>query len=240
MDIREIRREKLLELIARYKTQSAFANAIGKPASYISQIKKGIDKDGNTIAMGYDFARDIEEALGLDNGWMDRLSESDTVIEDSEPQKNLMVKNSDVIRIPIYDAQISCGFGFQNYDHIEEAEVIEFTKGQLMTLGVPKNLSKLILAKASGDSMKPKINDGEWLFIDTSETDFESILNGKVYAFNINGEMICKRIFKEDIDTLIFRSDNSDKATYPDKVVSRKSFANSSFFGRVHLSINSV
>lgn len=73
MDIGQIRLQNMLSLINNYKTQTEFASAIDKPASYISQLKKGTKPNGDSISMGSDFARDIETSLGLKRGWMDVL-----------------------------------------------------------------------------------------------------------------------------------------------------------------------
>lgn len=71
MDISEIRRQNLLLLIDKFKTQAEFADKIDKPASYISQLKKGKNKKGKETNMGSEFARDIEKKLGLEYGWLD-------------------------------------------------------------------------------------------------------------------------------------------------------------------------
>lgn len=72
MDIAEIRRENMLALIDKFKTQAQFADAIGTPASYISQLKKGIKSSGARVTMGNDLARQIEVELKLPYGYMDR------------------------------------------------------------------------------------------------------------------------------------------------------------------------
>jgi len=69
MRLREIRHANLLRLIARYGTQRKVAELTGVAAAYISQIATG--KRG----MGERTARQIEEALELGHGWMDRLAE---------------------------------------------------------------------------------------------------------------------------------------------------------------------
>ncbi len=70
MDISSIRRKNLLVLIERYKTQAGFAEAVDTAHAYISQLKKGVSATGKVIAMGTEFARKIEEKIGLQYGWM--------------------------------------------------------------------------------------------------------------------------------------------------------------------------
>ena len=46
---------------------------------------------------------------------------------------------------------------------------------------------------AQGDSMSPEIESGDALLVDTSQTE---IINGVVYAFNYEGQPMCKRLQK--------------------------------------------
>lgn len=65
MDVREIRKNRLITLIHEYKTQRALADAIGRPPSLISQIATG------HRGMGEDLAREIEQQVNKPPGWMD-------------------------------------------------------------------------------------------------------------------------------------------------------------------------
>lgn len=72
MDISEIRKENLLSLLDRYKTQTEFADLVHTDPAYISQLKKGVKKTGERVTMGDTLARNIETALNLPYGWMDK------------------------------------------------------------------------------------------------------------------------------------------------------------------------
>lgn len=72
----EIRRLRLLSLIERYGTISALNEALGWPRTdpKISQIKNENvrkDRSGSIYRMGDAMAREIEEKLNLERGWMD-------------------------------------------------------------------------------------------------------------------------------------------------------------------------
>ncbi len=71
--IDEIRHANFLVLLARYPTMQAFANAIERSHSQVSQIKTRArhSTSGEPRAIGTEFARHIEAKLGLANGWMD-------------------------------------------------------------------------------------------------------------------------------------------------------------------------
>lgn len=72
----QIRREKLLELIAEYGNIERVAALADQSASYLSQVKNQTRNMGNRVA------RSIEMGLGLPEGWMD--------IADSPPATDLV------------------------------------------------------------------------------------------------------------------------------------------------------
>ena len=69
------------------------------------------------------------------------------------------------------------------------AEVINLTSGNDNFTITGSN--KIVYAQ--GDSMSPEINSGDALLVDTSQTN---ILDGVVYAFNYDGQPMCKRLQK--------------------------------------------
>lgn len=70
----DIRRGRLLRLIAEHGTQSALAKAIGKSPAQISQwVNRSPDsKTGKPRVMDSATAREIERACGKPVGWMDQ------------------------------------------------------------------------------------------------------------------------------------------------------------------------
>jgi hypothetical protein len=82
MDVRDIRRNNLLLLLAEYPefgSISAFAQDVGAAPNHLSQILSEKIK----ITMGNTMARRIEEKKGLPHGWMDAPH------DDSDPLSNL-------------------------------------------------------------------------------------------------------------------------------------------------------
>lgn len=61
----ELRRTRILEQVANFKSVSAFARHYNLDAGYIRQIKTGQRNVGEKVA------RDLEEAIGLPLGWLD-------------------------------------------------------------------------------------------------------------------------------------------------------------------------
>lgn len=238
MDIGSIRRENMLSLIANFRTQADFAEAVDKPASYISQIKKGVKKNGESVSMGSEFARDIEKALGLQHGWMDSLDHksSDVSVSVADPiaaHISVGAKSAyPLVHIKYLDIKASCGNGYANEDY-PAAHTQLFTVEFLCDNNLPIDGEGLVLMHACSDSMGYTIPHGTLMLVNTNEREFDNFANNKVYVFNADGEMMCKRIIKNLNGTVILKSDNMDKETYPDQVITRDTFGQFKLFGRV-------
>ena len=240
MDIGEIRRINMLKLIDGYKKQAQFSEAIGKPPSYISQIKKGVKKNGEAVSMGSDFARDIENSLGLPHGWMDVIENEKHVTESlSEKQYDadavILIggsTNYPLVKIPYLDIKASCGPGYVNEEN-PEAHTQSFTVEFLRNNSLPTDGKGLILMHACSDSMGYTIPHGTLMLVNTNESEYDNFINNKIYVFNADGEMICKRAVKSLDGSVVLKSDNADKDTYPDQIISRDTFSQFRLFGRV-------
>ncbi len=80
MNIKEIRKANLDDLLKQYKAAEIARKADTKPA-YISQIVTGVKTTGGRVrGIGDDLARKIESGLGLPGGWMDQLHGVDSAV----------------------------------------------------------------------------------------------------------------------------------------------------------------
>lgn len=256
MDISQIRRQNMLALLDNYKTQIKFATAIDKPASYISQLKRGTKPNGEAIGMGNDFARDIEESLGLKHGWMDVLHINESAIEQElihsrriPARSNTRSDNSKssdhiiiggrteypLVNVKYLDIKASCGNGYINIEH-PESHTQAFTVEFLRANELPIDGIGLVLMHACSDSMGNTIPHGTPMLVNTNESEFDNFINNKIYVFNADGEMMCKRTIKNLDGTVVLKSDNADKDNYPDQLITRDSFNQFSLFGRVRYS----
>lgn len=233
MDIGEIRRLNMLVLTKRYKSQADFAEAVGKPASYISQIKRGKTSSGKDVSMGNDVARDIEKALSLPHGWMDKLQIPGVdlsldkalanekvvkLIESLRNTSNVIVdyddenEDDDFFVIDVHDVIFCCGdgnnadFGFESVKGKRKFPVSFFKEK-----GVKPENFKLLCA--SNDSQAPYINDGDIVGIDISDIE---IRDGEMYAILLDGERMFKRIFRQGGGVFRLHCYNSE---YPDKII---------------------
>lgn len=70
MDVYEIRRKRLNELVKEFGTQTALAEKVGVEQNYISRCLSGAKN------IGEDFAAKLEAATGKSAGWMSRLEKT--------------------------------------------------------------------------------------------------------------------------------------------------------------------
>ncbi len=91
--------------------------------------------------------------------------------------------------VKLYDVPVSAGYG--EYINDSNFEEIMFEKNT-----VPDGTDFAV--KAKGDSMEPKIHDGQILFIQKSEV----IQEGEIGIFFLNGETYCKRKGKQGLVSL--------------------------------------
>lgn len=86
------------------------------------------------------------------------------------------------------EVSASCGTGRSVYDE-DITDKLSLPNKLLDFFKANKSMTEIIYAK--GDSMLPEINDNDMLLVDKSQTN---IRNGSIYAFNYNGEMMCKQL----------------------------------------------
>lgn len=224
----ELRVAKLEALLDEYKktgkakSVAALAKIYDIDTSFISQIRNG------KSSFGEQAARNLEEKLGLPTRYFEPNSEA--VIQTNDHAND---NPYHLVKIPILDARAKCGHGAYNDDNPSILGYHDFPEDYLKYKGLPLDGKGLVIIKGDGDSMAPTIPDDTPLLINTREKDFDSLVTGKVYVFCANGSVICKRVFINLDGTLVLRSDNSDKETYPDQVVTKEIFDDFSIIGRL-------
>lgn len=142
-----------------------------------------------------------------------------------------VVKNfpaSGTVRIPMFNAELAAGTGA----HIDMDAVSEF-------LEIPENVladhglrpGSIVGAKVRGDSMMPRLMDGDTILIDTSDRWPK---DGQVYAIAVEGELRVKRILRPvGGHHIVITSDNKTDPTYRDETISAADFERLRVIGRV-------
>lgn len=137
----------------------------------------------------------------------------------------------DYVFIPRMDIHASCGNG----SCVLEESVLDKPQSFRHEWIVQEkgiNPKEAICIYAKGDSMEPRIFEGDTLLIDRSEKARHNIQDGRIYLIRYGDEIRVKQLFKNYDGGIKIHSFNPN---YPDEVVPREALENSSvdIIGRV-------
>lgn len=179
MDINEIRRKKLRNLIEKAKSQTEFAEKIGKDPSYLSQVA-GINPSKN---IGTRVARSIEKKLKLPEGWMDQdHSGHPAVQEESEEYGAQPI-------IPVYT--ITAGMGRGRFVESEQVlKIVVVNQSTLRDMRLSGTGHGIVAVYADGESMEPTIPPKSIVFVDRNQRE----LRDGVYLVRLENMVYVKRI----------------------------------------------
>lgn len=189
----------------RRLSQTELANRIGikQPSvnAWVSGKTKNIEGDNLLRASA---------ALNVNPKWLatgEGPMHSDAAT--SEPVYPRTPSEEEYALIPQYSARAACGNGYLN-DHVEVTGGLAFKREWLKKFGL--NEQNACVIYAHGESMSPKIEDGDVVLLDTSPAQPRM---GEIYAVMMDDELIIKRYAKE-FGVVMLRGDNPNKAAYPD------------------------
>jgi Predicted transcriptional regulator len=155
------------------------------------------------------FVQSQGEVIGLINAW-----------DANEPVAN------DEVALPYY-AQVEFAGGSGMVEVVELADrKLRFSKETLKAAGVDPSCAAV--ARLRGRSMEKLILDGAAIGFDMS---FTRIIDGEIYAFNQEGMLRVKYLYRLPGNTVRVRSENSDE--YPDELLSAQDFTHIKMLGRV-------
>lgn len=127
--------------------------------------------------------------------------------------------------VDVVDVQFSCGTGEAvefHYDTVVDSIPIPYSI--FRKKGVHPENTKVIAAK--GDSMSEKIDDGDYVAIDITQTE---IFDGEIYAVYFAGEGMIKQLFKEGDGSIVLHSLNPK---YKDKIINEENGTNFRVMGK--------
>ncbi|MBO1529625.1 helix-turn-helix transcriptional regulator [Psychrobacter sp. F1192] len=215
-------------------SQQQVADAVGMKQPSYYQLEAGKSKRSRFIS-------EIAKVLKTDVDWLMHgegnyaLPTEDATDDDLVSTQYVSIgkqSDYDLVKVKYLDIKASCGSGYINEQH-PEAHTQAFTVEFLRSNNMPINGEGLVLMHACSDSMGYTIPHGTLMLVDTNEREFDNFVNNKVYVFQADNEMICKRAIRNLNGTVVLKSDNSDKNNYPDQVIDRDSFSQFKLFGRV-------
>jgi phage repressor protein C with HTH and peptisase S24 domain len=192
--IREIRKNRNLN-------QVDIAERVGTDSGNISRYESNKQKPS------VEMLDKIADALGTSVSEIYRRAET----ADGE----ISEINEKFIMIPRLNLAVAAGNGTEP-DNVEIQGTLAFQREWLRKKGL--NPEKLEIYDATGDSMSPYIGSGDIVLVDTSA---EHPCTNEVWVLWQEaplGVRVKRLLFRENGDLMI-RSDNADKALYPDEIV---------------------
>lgn len=212
---------RLAEIVGIDQTSiSDLERGKSQSSSYVAQIAKACRVSAIWLASG-----EGEMAAPLSGKGGQASLITGTLTEESEASAP---SSDDYALIPQYSAQGHCGEGLLN-DHVEVKGGLAFKRDWLRRMGAKPQ--HLFVIYATGSSMEPYIFEGDVVLFDSADTIPR---DRQVYAIRRpDGSISIKRMAQQISGNWLIRSDNPDKARYPDEEVSAASMAEVPIMGRV-------
>lgn len=216
-------------------TQSELATKSGLKQSTISGLESGTRKSTRVIGS---LAHALQcNALWLEKGLGPKLVEDQVTpapTPNAQPSARPIaawdqeeeLPQDEYFFIPRLDIGVSAGAGAVIW------EIDVRGQRQAMTRAWAEreklNTEKLVSVRAKGDSMSPRIQDGDSLTVDTSST---RVRDNSIYVFVLDDEWYVKRLIKQLDGGLLIKSDNT--ANYKDVQLDAARAAGLHIIGRV-------
>lgn len=134
--------------------------------------------------------------------------------------------DDDEVEIPYFaEVELAAGSGMTHVVEIPGRK-LRFSKSTLREAGVAAN--DAVCARVNGRSMEKMILDGAAVGIDRGQTD---IIDGEIYAFDQEGMLRTKYLYKLPGGGVRARSENTEE--YPDEIFTPDQLADLRILGRV-------
>jgi phage repressor protein C with HTH and peptisase S24 domain len=186
------------------KGQSDVARALNASPQTINNWEaRGISKSGMIKA---------QAIFGCSASWLES-GEGEMTIGPGAPAAAMGVSvdpdDQNSYRIRKVRLQLRAGVtGFQTFPEIRDGGTINLPKNWVDRKGFFPEA--LIAIGVAGDSMEPRLFEGDIVVINTAD---RKLVDGEVYAVNFEGEAIIKRLVRERGAWWLF-SDNTDQARH--------------------------
>ncbi|WP_299202506.1 LexA family transcriptional regulator [uncultured Amphritea sp.] len=194
-------------------TQEELARRISISRGRIAQIEKDSHADVKA-----DTLLSLAKAFGcspndLKNGWQ----------TESDPLNHFQTH---MVDIPVLDVELAAGNG----THVDAEKVKEWVPMSQDWI-LQNNLydQNLVIVKVRGESMKPRLQDGDLLLIDKSD---KKPVSGNIYAIATDDDLRVKRLQKRIDGAWVISSDNKADPTYQDEIISHHNFERLRIIGR--------
>ena len=161
--------------------------------------------------------------LGFNASWF--FNDDVPMMLDKEHGSSPSPADGDYVHIPRFEVAASAGGGAV----VHSERIIDYLSFRAdwvrNTLGV--SVDDLALISVIGDSMEPSLSEGDVVLLDMTT---RSVLDGSIYALQLNGGLLVKRIQRMLDGSLVVKSDN---ARYDTETVSEENAERLKIIGRV-------
>jgi phage repressor protein C with HTH and peptisase S24 domain len=216
-------------------SQTDVANQVGVSPQSVNQWERGV-----TTPRGHRLDK-LAKALETDSQWLmfgvtNNVQSENVQIKasnlfDSESKLSSTdlgeIQPTTFIDIPVYDINFAAGEG----SFTDCAEILfHYPIPTLMLEKHRIHSTDVLIARVSGDSMEPTLNNGDLVLINTS---VKKALSNKILAFVFDDSLRVKRFFHKLDRSWVIMSDNEDKNRYADESVSQLSVNHLQIIGQV-------
>lgn len=169
-------------------SRRAFGEQLGVPEGKIQKIEVGDQR------ADHEFLSLLGKTTGVDVNWLLDSSVSELpehfpeVANDNSGEAYKISAEEDFVYVPRYDVAVSAGNGA----HVSDENVVAhyaFSKGWLIRRNL--NPQHLAVVRVAGDSMEPKLSNGDLAVIDTNQTELR---DGVTYVFRVSNDLLIKRL----------------------------------------------
>ncbi len=213
-------RERIAEaLAARNMTAADLARACDvRPPSVSAWLS------GDTKSLRAEVLLKASRALGVSPEWL--ATGAGTRLDASEPRTEYQAA-PDMVEIPIYNARAAAGDGAVN-DRAVMIGSLTFKRASLERRGL--NWRDLGTVYVDGDSMSPRIEDGDVVIYDRTKS---TLRHGEIYVLRYDDELLVKRLHKSADGAVILVSDNDRDPRYAPRAIPPDRISDLTIVGQV-------
>jgi len=146
------------------------------------------------------------------------------------PEYDKSISDERYVMVPRLAVPVAAGNGNHVDEHVEIQDTLAFRREWLAKKGLKHD--NLEVFTASGDSMWPYISDGDVVLVDIADTNQRSNEVFVIWQPEPYGIRVKRLLLRENGDVIV-RSDNADKALYPDEVIRHSERDTMRIIGRV-------
>ena len=113
--------------------------------------------------------------------------------------------DDEMVSIPVLDIQGACGTDGRINLLKHMVTMIQVAKSWILARCIAPNFKALHIINAYGDSMRPLIEDGDFVIVDTSKRE---LIGDGVYVIQANNDTFIKRVQRQINGSILLISDN--------------------------------